>query len=321
MIQTKYISKDEALTIKGILISLIVLGHIHIVSFNIGCNDIRTYLYTFHVLTFFIIPYFYKVKNVCSWKRTIDLVVRSWIPYLWILILCLIALYAARHTFHFSADSICAIVNGTQTPLAEHFGFVFPWFLPAYCSFSLLLMVARKYKIIMSLLVLLSIITFFFDYNTFYAFKMILPFALGLAICYFAFGYIAFWVNMKSPYSKYIGAIMFVALSLFWWENVKLPLFAYKFLPISFFLLLLCILPICNCSFVRYIGKNSLPIYLFNIFIINTLELFMPSGFIYCIIEFVLTILVSCLIMYVIRKMPLLDNMLFPRSFNLFCRK
>lgn len=314
-----YVSHRESNALKGALILLIVLGHIHTLNLQTVAGDMRTYLYSFHVMCFFIIPFFYNPQNqVLSWKKTLDIIVRTWIPYLWILILCLLAVYFVKRQFHLGLDSFLAFINGTQTPLAKSFGFVFPWFLPAYCSSSILLMIGRRYRLFYWLITVLSVGTFFFSYDQFFALKMYLPFALGLAICYFALGAIAFALNRIAGCIRYVMALLFVALSVCWWIHLELPQFIYKFLPITFFFLLLSLMPIIDCRFLRSIGRCSLGIYLFNVFFANAAYMLLPHSMIYGLLTFVLSVLLPWAITKGINDSELLRRLLFPRSLKEF---
>lgn len=52
------LDKNISNTLKGILIILIVIGHNSILTKNI--DGLFSYLYSFHVMLFFILPWFYK---------------------------------------------------------------------------------------------------------------------------------------------------------------------------------------------------------------------------------------------------------------------
>lgn len=317
-----YLTHRQSDAIKGVLILLIVLGHIHSFNVNTPNGDMRTYLYSFHVMCFFMLPFFYKHKGEgISWKKVLDIIARSWVPYIWILLLCLVAVYFVRRQFYIGYESFLALINGTQTPLSKYFGFVFPWFLPAYCSFSLLLLAGRRYKVIYWLVTFLSVGTYFFTYNQFFEFKMSMPFAFGLAICYFSFGAIAFELNRVASWIRYVMALLFVSLSICWWLNFNIFPVIYKFLPITFFFLILCLLPIIDCNFLRSIGRNSLGIYLFNVFFANAAYMLLPHSFVYGILSFLICVIAPWAITKVINKIAFLRRLLFPHSLNDFLWK
>ena len=61
MKETIYLTRDESNIIKGILILLIVLGHNHFLMDGEYVR-LQIQLYKFHVIEFFILPFFYKMK-------------------------------------------------------------------------------------------------------------------------------------------------------------------------------------------------------------------------------------------------------------------
>ena len=60
MKETIYLTRDESNIIKGILILLIVLGHNHFLMDGEYVR-LQIQLYKFHVIEFFILPFFYKM--------------------------------------------------------------------------------------------------------------------------------------------------------------------------------------------------------------------------------------------------------------------
>ena len=86
MNQNLYIDRDTSSVIKGVLIILIVMGHNKVLCST--DNKGADYLYLFHVICFFILPFFYDTKKEITVKRLCDIVVRNWIPYFWICIAC-----------------------------------------------------------------------------------------------------------------------------------------------------------------------------------------------------------------------------------------
>ena len=61
MNQNLYIDRDTSSVIKGVLIILIVMGHNKVLCST--DNKGADYLYLFHVICFFILPFFYDTKN------------------------------------------------------------------------------------------------------------------------------------------------------------------------------------------------------------------------------------------------------------------
>lgn len=310
-----YLNREQSECIKGILIILIVLGHNHILCPNTVSGGMMEYLYTFHVAGFFILPFFYQSEAKASWTKAGNTIIRCWVPYFWICLCCWLSYSIVSHHFEFGFIHIAAFFQGTQTPLATYYGFVFPWFLPTYCSLSLLMLLCKKKKWIYLVLSLMGTCTLFMSWIQFYQFKNTIPFGLGLAIYYFFLGVISFQANKLSAYSKYVGALLFCMLSVCWWMGISFPVF-YHFIPVSFFLLLICLVPYINFPFLQFVGRYSLGIYLFHVFIINILERTLPHETVWGWVVFAISLLGALLISYIIYQNKKAQTLLFPKSWD-----
>ena len=158
MKETIYLTRDESNIIKGILILLIVLGHNHFLMDGEYVR-LQIQLYKFHVIEFFILPFFYKMKADTSWEHLRDIIVRNWVPYLWILSACYLTSCIYFHKIGLEWGHISAILLGTQTHLSKYYNFVFPWFLPTYCSFFILYLLSFKHKWLYGIMIILSVVT------------------------------------------------------------------------------------------------------------------------------------------------------------------
>lgn len=312
-----YLNREYSDTIKGILIILIVIGHNHVLCPNTEAGGIMQYLYLFHVAGFFILPFFYNTRVDITWSSISKIIIRCWIPYFWICFLCFIVMCTVRHQFDFGWGNICAFFYGTQSPIRKYFGFIFPWFLPTYCSASIMLSFARKYRWLYTLFFVLGLSTFFMTWEQFYLFKNNVPLGLGLALSYFGAGAIAFELNRYSYWVKYIGAIMFIALSVCWWMHVPVGI-SCKLLPSMFFGVLLCIVPYINCGWLRILGRYSLGIYLFHVFFVNATYILFPHTTLWGWVGFTISLVIPLLMTMGIYRVACLRNLLFPRSWNEF---
>ena len=181
MKETIYLTRDESNIIKGILILLIVLGHNHFLMDGEYVR-LQIQLYKFHVIEFFILPFFYKMKADTSWEHLRDIIVRNWVPYLWILSACYLTSCIYFHKIGLEWGHISAILLGTQTHLSKYYNFVFPWFLPTYCSFFILYLLSLKHKWLYGIMIILSVVTWGCTWEEFYWFKNTMPLGIGLAI-------------------------------------------------------------------------------------------------------------------------------------------
>lgn len=312
-----YLSREPSDSIKGILIILIVLCHNHVLAPNNGVHGLMGYFYLFHVACFFVLPFFYDSQVELSWKRVQTILVRTWVPYLWTCIMCWLVLSVFTRQFAFGWEHICAFMQGTQSPIRKCFGFVFPWFLPTFCSFSIMLMCAKTWKWLYWTFFVLSLGTWAMTWPQFYQFKNTVPLGFGLALSYFGSGVIAFFANKWSRWSKYVGTALFVVLSLGYWFNWHLG-YAYSLFPVSFFLLLLCIVPYMNWRWLRVLGQNSLGIYLMNMFVGNICYILLPRTIPFGIIGFLCALLVPLAVTVYVNRVERLRKIVFPRHWEEF---
>ena len=223
MKETIYLTRDESNIIKGILILLIVLGHNHFLMDGEYVR-LQIQLYKFHVIEFFILPFFYKMKADTSWEHLRDIIVRNWVPYLWILSACYLTSCIYFHKIGLEWGHISAILLGTQTHLSKYYNFVFPWFLPTYCSFFILYLLSLKHKWLYGIMIILSVVTWGCTWEEFYWFKNTMPLGIGLAIGYFAYGWMASALNSLSAYMKYAGAVVFVVINILQIMDIRVPM-------------------------------------------------------------------------------------------------
>lgn len=140
-----------------------------------------------------------------------------------------------------------------------------------------------------------------------------MPLGIGLAIGYFAYGWMASALNSLSAYMKYAGAVVFVVINILLIMDIRVPMGSTLLVP-TFFLLLLALLPHLNFKWLKTIGENSLGIYLFNMFIINILCALLPNNLITGVFIFIVSVCLSLFISICINKRMFLKRILFPSS-------
>lgn len=117
-------------TLKGILIILIVIGHNYLLAKNI--DGLYEYLYSFHVMLFFILPWFYKRKTI-SVHNSVSRCVKLYMYYLVFFVIQII-LYNLLIEQNFSLkESIYAFFRGGHYALKAVTGYQYLWFLPSFC--------------------------------------------------------------------------------------------------------------------------------------------------------------------------------------------
>lgn len=315
-----YLDRRMSNAIKGILIILIVFGHNHVLCPNTVSNGLMDYLYNFHIAGFFILPFFYDHQTKPTFRAIEKIIIRNWIPYTWICILCFICFGLLKHHFEFSIETIAAFFQGTQTPIKQHFGFVFPWFLPTYCSMSILLLFALNNKHRSWILLILFFVISCLPYDIFYLLKNSVPLGLMLAIYYFGTGKLSFMLNKWSKFSKWIALCMFVVSSILYIKQISV-FYLNVIFPISFFLSLLLVVPYINCRFLRLLGKNSLGIYLLHMFLVNITFKILPHTLLMGIIGFLISLFFPLLINVFIMRTKKLRMLLYPKNLDELCLK
>lgn len=267
-----------------------------------------------------ILPFFYDHQTKPTFRAIEKIIIRNWIPYTWICILCFICFGLLKHHFEFSIETIAAFFQGTQTPIKQHFGFVFPWFLPTYCSMSILLLFASNNKHRSWILLILFFVISYLPYDIFYLLKNSVPFGLMLAIYYSGIGELSFMLNKWSKFSKWIALCMFVVSSILYIKQISV-FYLNVIFPISFFLSLLLVVPYINCRFLRLLGKNSLGIYLLHIFLVNITFKILPHTLLMGIIGFLISLFFPLLINVFIMRTKKLRMLLYPKNLDELCLK
>lgn len=306
-----YLTKQESILIKGILTILIVIGHNHILVPH--QSDLMLYLYTFHVICFFILPWMYNNKKELTFNNIGNLIYRNWIPYIIFFIFSLLVFSFLEGKLPNIRGSILAFVTGNQKLLKENVGFIFLWFLPTFCSFSILKLISDNNKLIMNILILVSIVIFLLPpYLTQYVSNIYLPFGVFYAIKYFLYGFIVAKLLKWRVWTKYIGAIVFIISSyLYWTDNINR--FIILFMPICAFMFILSIIPILKMKWLSKVGNYSLPIYTTHVYIYNVFELLLPNSEpIFGFINLFITLILAYIISNYIYKIECIRKIIFP---------
>jgi hypothetical protein len=308
------LSVEQSNALKGVAILCVILGHNHILAPVSGM--LFGWLYSFHLVIFFILPFFYNKSIVLTSKVVKSTFVKNYIPFVLFFILhyCLFVILIEKKGVNFS-DIAYALFNGSSRVLKETSGFVFLWFLPAYFSFSLVRMLSSKNKFIFLGLFMIGMgfsLNWNYSWNVLFVY---IPFGLAKGIYYFTFGVITLFLVNKVPYIKYIGAGLFIVLSTLYWLNL-MPLNEYL-LGISGFLFFMSTVDLWKkIPGVQFIGKYSLGAYLFHVLICNFLERLLPNTLLHGWFVFLMTIFISLLLSWGVMNIEILKKFIFPRNLS-----
>ncbi len=306
------LSKQDSASIKGFLTILIVIGHNHIVAPQ--NSPLMSYLYTFHVVCFFILPWLYNNKKELTPTNISNIISRNWIPYILFFIFSFVVFTLLEGKHPEVLNILSAFIIGSQKLLKENVGVLFLWFLPTFCTFSLLKIISDNKKWVRISLIVLSLITFCFSWIQAEWMRNHLPFGAFTAVQYFVYGILVKGLIHWKEWTKYIGAVIFIILSwLYWNKHIG---YGIMFMPITGFMLILTVLPILKMKWLRAIGKYSLPIYLTHVYIYNALELIIPTTVIWGLLALILTITIAYFLSIAIYKIEFIRKLIFPRTFN-----
>lgn len=333
------ISREESTSVKGVAILLIILGHI-----GRDFSSLQFWLYSYHLILFFMLPFLYGKKEV-STTRLINTFLRLYIPYLWVLIMCLtISLLIGYTEPRTPTEYIKALLVGSQTALKESVGFNFPWFMPAFFFSSLFICIrdlSKRWSLVLTTIINLyglSVLIYIAatSPNSVYILSC---FSRGAA--YFSLGYIACYFISRKQAQLHTSAYKFLSATLFILgvvsqailqknhtllsqEDPLLYTLLYSLSEIWTPISALCLLygfkeKLARQKFLRFTGRLSFEIYCFHVIVLNCLWkaadiLGITSTAIASYVIFLLTCVISIGIAYALERIPYLHYLLFPRG-------
>lgn len=308
------LSRKESNTLKGLFILLIIIGHNHILC---PTNDIAMrYLYGFHVIAFFIIPFFYiNYQGKLNIKNILDYFVRNYIPYLLFFSFSffLFHLVIKKEGLDFYLF-IKGFIIASQPVLKQTTGFYFLWFLPAFFAVTLIRVLFDNVHWILKILITLFSAFLHFSATGFDLVNS-MPLAVTQGFYYFVYGVITFYLLKLIPNLKYVGALVFILISVafFMGREINIPFL----FPISFVMFSLSLVKwLIYIPYLENLGNYSLPIYLIHVYLYNGLERLFPYTIIFGIVNLVLTILVSYFVSAILLNTTYLRKLIFPRGWN-----
>ncbi len=285
---------------KGILILLIILGHNSILTQNIlGLYD---YLYSFHVLTFFILPWFY--TTTFSWNSTIKRSTKIWFWYLAFFVVQVV-FYNLLFDTTFSLDeTFKAFFLGGHTLLKGVTGYMYLWFMPAF-FFSMLVRdvytIANKPSRIVMIIASIGIVAFF----AFHAYTDYIAIVQG--IFFAALGIVASQLTLPTKnLHRALVVLLFVVCSVLMFIDTTKG-FVRPFMPFVAFFAIWSIIEWLKkyMNWLQSLGKLSMFIYLTHPLIFQLLLRVVPNNYsqvVYGSIIFLLTTLISIIVSWCMQK-------------------
>lgn len=305
------LDKETSTNIKGLLILLIVLGHNHVLA-PLG-SFLEVWLYCFHVLLFFVLPFFYEVKSKkLSPGYFVDLIVRNWVPYFFTTLIVLVATLVTTESFEINGLTLFAFFNGASSMTGRYLGAIFLWFLPTYCTFSLLQLSVGSNKWLKIGLCLTGLVGWFMTREQFEWLRIHSLFGIPMAIKCFALGCLCQYIYQKQ-YAVYIGAVVFVVLTFLLYKHTMIA-FTSIVWPISAFGGILLVRSTLKNKLFQVLGKHSLVIYLIHLFVYQFIERIVGQSLLVGIFNLIVTLVVSTAIAVFIEKNDCIRRLYTPRS-------
>ena len=294
------ISRDTSEIMKGLLILLIILGHNSILTQNI--SGLYDYLYSFHVLIFFILPWFYATKP--SWDSTIKRSTKLWFWYFAIFVVQVVFYNLLFDTTFSLGETLKAFFLGGHTLLKGVTGYMYLWFIPAF-FFSMLVRdiytIVNKPSRIAMIIASIGIVVFF----AFHAYTNYIAIIQGLFFA--ALGIVASQLTLPTKNShRALVVLLFVVCSVLMFIDATKG-FVRPFMPFIAFSAIWSIIEWLKkyMNWLQSLGKLSMFIYLTHPLIFQFLLRIVPNNYsqvTYGIIILLLTTLISIIVSWCMQK-------------------
>lgn len=307
------ISRDTSEIMKGILAILIVLGHNSVLTNHIP--GLFYYLYSFHVLIFFILPWFYTSK--VSWHNTAKRSGKIWFWYFVFFVVQIVFYNLLFDTTFSPIEAVKAFFLGGHTLLKSVTGYMYLWFMPAF-FFAMLVRdaytIANKPSRIAMIFASIGIVAFF----AFHAYTNYIAIIQG--IFFAALGIVASQLTLPAKNSlRTLIVLLFIVCSVLMFVDATKE-FIHPFMPFVAFFTLWSIIEFSEkyLGWLKGIGNLSLFIYLTHPLIFQLLLRVIPSrqlpqlayGFIIFIFTVIISVIVSWCMQKTIKALPIINKYL-----------
>ena len=294
------ISRDTSNIMKGALILLIVIGHNTVLTNNI--SGLFDYLYSFHVLIFFILPWFYTVNF--SLDSTVKRSTKLWFWYLAFFVVQVLFYNLLFDTTFSLGETLKAFFLGGHTLLKGVTGYMYLWFMPAF-FFSMLIRdiytIANKPSRIAMIIASIGIVVFF----AFHAYTNYIAIIQGLFFA--ALGIVASQLTLPTKNShRALVVLLFVVCSVLMFIDATKG-FVRPFMPFIAFSAIWSIIEWLKkyMNWLQSLGKLSMFIYLTHPLIFQFLLRIVPNNYsqvTYGVIILLLTTLISIIVSWCMQK-------------------
>lgn len=270
------LSRDESNAVKGLLILLVILGHN---KYLMQGGYSYRFLYSFHVYSFFLLPFLYNWKDSLLKDTLWRNLKRFYVPYT-ITFIALYVISVMQSNDLSISELFLAWVCGSQHLLSEAFGSgSFLWFIPT--MFSLLAIRwfyykgSKRMRSILLCCSLISLIGFAYVLYPFTLLWLYSPCSIYLAMAMLLPAVVCRRL-FRTMNPQIVGLVFFVLMVII---MIVYPLKGYfcTYLTVNRLicptLILLFILSLrrflCNNALLKSIGKYSFQLYLIHLFVYN----------------------------------------------------
>ena len=134
------LSRDCSIWLKGFLTVLIIMGHDIVLTTTLQEYGFMSFLYMFHIQSFFILPFLYGIKKEAyTWRRFEDTVTRFYWPYFWLVILMMFCYGIFTKFTSFTWGGLIHLFLFCDTAsIKQMCGIQIFWFLPCMLSMMFL---------------------------------------------------------------------------------------------------------------------------------------------------------------------------------------
>jgi len=223
-----FLTIDDSNSLKGILILLVILGHIS----NIISKEWHYLLYSFHVASFLIIPFLFQ-SNTLSLKEVKKIFKRYYIPYLVFFIIAFISYNLFYSNQNLSLiDVVISFFIGNATYLKETIGISALWFFPTLIAMLLLIMINNSLKKYRKFIFLIFIILHFTITSLSVDILSNIPFSIYICLYLFFLGLIIKYIYINNFFGNInpLYIISFFLILLWYIYGTKYDM-AYPILP------------------------------------------------------------------------------------------
>lgn len=323
---------------------LIVLGHNWFFTMATIKLCMMEYFYMFHIAGFFMLPFLYGSRGL-TWRGIGDHAARLMWPFLILTTVFYIGVWVIAKGNDFSAGQLIdTLASGNSSKLKLYCGFQVLWFLPSMFAAMIvhdLVFTGRFFKavvIVLGLWLLADKALDTWDVDLHVVWRWALPYGVGYILPFCLFGIVVRWllVNVKNRKAACVVCLaVIVAVTVYFFNN--LSYYAHwqyidrgadvggVFYPVAFMFIVVTFSGrLSRFSFIEWIGRNSLTVYLVHPFVGFALMMILPGYQHMPVAMQILIILLSLSVVLVvtvgvallINRLKPLKRFLFPHNLN-----